>query len=83
MTAADVTYDNVLALARRLRPVDQARLVAQLAPVIEHVAAQADVASPVHLPLRGMLADLGAAPSEEDIAEVQRDMWSLLGNNAA
>jgi hypothetical protein len=74
--SAGVTLDDVLALAQRLRPVDQARLVAQLAPVVERVLNQADPPSPPpsRTPIRGLLADLGPAPSAEEIDEVRREM---------
>lgn len=33
----EVTFDQVLSLALRLRPIDQARLTARLAPKVEMV----------------------------------------------
>jgi hypothetical protein len=77
-TPDDVTFQQVLLLAQRLQPVDQARLVARLAPKVEWVLDQ--VASPAlsqpPMPLRGLLADLGPAPSAEEIDDVQREMWA-------
>jgi hypothetical protein len=74
----DVTFEQVLTLAKRLRPVDQVRLVARLAPKVEWVLNQVERSSQIHprKPLRGLLADLGPAPSAEEIDEVQHEMWA-------
>ena len=76
--ASEITFDHVFALAQRLRPVDQVRLVARLAPKVEWLLDQVDltISSPRRKPLRGLLADLGPAPSAEDIDEVQHEMWA-------
>jgi len=77
ITTTDITLDHVPALARRLHPVDQARLIARLAPTIEQVVTvspASEQATPP--PLRGLLADLGTAPSDSDITDVQYEMWS-------
>lgn len=81
MDAAGITLDQVLALARRLRPVDQARLVARLAPMVERVLDQTEptVPAPPRTPIRGLLADLGPAPSAEEIDEARREMWAAFG----
>ena len=73
-----VTLEQVLVLAQRLRPVDQARLVARLAPKVEVFLNQVESrdASRARQPLRGLFSDLGTAPSAEDIDEVQREMWA-------
>jgi hypothetical protein len=78
MTTTDITFEQVFRLARRLRPVDQARLVARLAPAMERLVEQIDhaPAEQPRVPLRGLLADLGPAPSAEEIDEVQREMWA-------
>ena len=71
MVAETATLDAVLSLARRLPARDQLRLVARLA---ESLAGRevSDLPAPS---LAGLLADLGPAPSEEDIDEVRREMW--------
>ena len=81
MGTTGVTLDQVLALARRLPPVDQARLVARLAPMVERVLDQAEPSSTAapRTPLRGLLADLGPAPSAEAIDEVRREVWASFG----
>lgn len=78
MTVTEITFEQVYTMARRLRPVDQARLVARLASTMEHPVEQVGPASPAQTParLRGLLADLGPAPSAEEIDEVQREMWA-------
>jgi hypothetical protein len=83
MTTTEVTLDQVLALARRLRPADQARLIVRLAPTIEQLLVHAQPTSGAsRLPLRGLLADLGPAPSDSDITDVQREMWATFPSDA-
>jgi len=77
MVATNVTFDQVFALAQRLRPIDQARLIVRLAPKVEWLLEQVEPrpSSSPRTPLRGLLADLGPAPSAEEIDAVQREMW--------
>lgn len=77
----EISFEQVLVLAQRLRPVDQARLAARLMPVVETVLNQVAPtdALPARKPLRGMLADLGKAPSASELDEVQRSMWATFG----
>ena len=77
ITKDEVTFDHVLSLAQRLQPTDQARLVARLAPKVEWVINHAELgdSSQARKSLRGLLADLGQAPSAEDIDEIQHEMW--------
>jgi hypothetical protein len=74
----DVTFDQVLSLALRLRPIDQARLAVRLAPKVEMLLEQIEplATDSPRKRLRGMLKDLGPAPSAEDMEEVQREMWA-------
>ena len=78
MIGNEVTLEQVFLLARQLRLVDQARLVVRLAPKVEEFLNQVEGgnASPARQPLHGWFADLGPAPSAEDIDEVQREMWA-------
>jgi hypothetical protein len=72
-----VTLDQVLGLAQQLSPRDQARLVARLAPVIEDALEQQQLMPSVpRTPLRGRFADLGPAPSAEEIDEARREAWA-------
>lgn len=85
MTTTEITFEQVFRMARRLRPVDQARLVARLAPAMEQLVEQIDhaPAGRPRMPLRGLLADLGPAPSAEEIDEVQREMWASFSEEHA
>jgi hypothetical protein len=77
-TTSEVTLDQVFSLAQQLRPVDQVRLIARLAPQVETILEQT-VSVPslqTNQPLRGLLSDLGPAPSAKEIDEVQNEMWA-------
>lgn len=77
LTANEITLEQVLSLAQRLRPIDQVRLAVRLAPKVEWVLTQLENEPALtRIPLRGLLSDLGAAPSAEEIDEVQREMWA-------
>ncbi len=78
INATDITFNQVFALAQRLRPIDQARLVARLAPKVEWLLEQVEPTASAlpRAPLRGLLADVGPAPSAEEIDEIQREMWT-------
>jgi hypothetical protein len=80
--ANDVTLEQVMTLAEQLRPVDQARLVARLATKVEQLLDTIEEAEPSlslsPRPLRGLFADLGTAPSAEEIDEVQQEMWAKI-----
>lgn len=75
MSVAEVTFEQVFDLAQLLKPSDQARLISQLAEVIETTFEAQEISPPTRRPLRGLLADLGPAPSAEDIDEARREMW--------
>ena len=67
-----VTLEQVVALARQLPPLEKIRLIERIAPEIErdmqpHRAVKS---------LLGQCADLGPAPSAEDIDEIRQDMWA-------
>lgn len=73
MPTAAATFDTVFALARQLRPSDQARLIASLAPTLEHLLDRIEqpTAVPERSPLRGLLADLGSAPADAEIRRAE------------
>ncbi len=75
MTTANITFEQVLNLAQLLKPSDQARLISHLAEVIENTFEAQEISPAARRPLRGILADLGPAPSAEDIDEARREMW--------
>jgi hypothetical protein len=76
-----ITLDQVITLARQLSPLEKIRLIEQIAPEIErHMrqqnAEQAGAQEPKPLrSLLGLCADLGPAPSAEEIDEVRKEMW--------
>ncbi len=70
----NVTPDEVIALVMSLPPLEKIRLMEQLAASL-----QRDLAPKGKKPKRssrGLLADLGPAPSAEDIDEARREMWA-------
>jgi len=72
-----VTLEEALDVVKQLSPVDKARLIEQIVPDIEREL----VASPRALPtarksLWGVCADLGPAPSSEDIVQARREEWA-------
>jgi hypothetical protein len=68
-------FDDVVKDALELSTYDKVRLIERLASAVKY-----DVpSSEERLPLasaRGILAKYGSAPSDEDIAEVRREMWA-------
>lgn len=76
MTTAEVEtvqLDDVFKLAQCLSPKDMARLVVKLAPMIEEHIANPEPAKPMQL--LGIWSDFALIPTEEDIADVRREMW--------
>ena len=68
-----VSVGEVEALALGLSPIEKVRLMERLAATLEQDLKEQRKAP---LPsLRGLLADLGPAPSAEDIDEMRREMW--------
>lgn len=68
------TLDEVLSLAKKLSARDKIRLIENMAPEIER-----DLLSSQTKPLKslwGLWADLGPAPSAEEIDEVRREEWA-------
>ena len=63
----------VVELVKQLSPIDKVRLLGRVIPDLEAAIGGAE-----GKPLRfsyGALADLGSAPSAEEIDEVRREMW--------
>ena len=67
-----ISLEDVLNLAKQLSPVDKVRLFEKLAPEIERDL-QATQTTP-RKSLRGLWR--GANITDEDIAEVRREMWA-------
>jgi hypothetical protein len=73
MAATETSFDDVVQQALKLSPRDKARLIERLASVLVYDVVPAN--RPRRSP-RGILAEFGPAPSEEDIAEARRDMMA-------
>ena len=69
--SGSVTLEQVLSLARQLPLLDKVRLIERMAPDIGRDMRQGQPLKS----LLGLCADLGSAPSAEDIDEVRREMW--------
>lgn len=75
METAKVTLEQVLKLANQLSPLEKVQLIEQVAPDLE---APLEAFSKGRRPLqsaRGICADLGPAPSSEEIDEVRKEMF--------
>lgn len=69
-----VSVKEILHLISQLSVVDKVRLIEQIAPQIEH-----DLGAVAVVPrksLHGLCADLGPAPSAEDIDAARREAWA-------
>lgn len=67
------TFQQVVELALSLSPLERVRLVEKLVSVLEH-----DLSEQTKQPrksLYGLCADLGPAPSAEEIDQARREMW--------
>jgi hypothetical protein len=68
------TLEQVVSLARQLPPAEKIRLIERMVPEIER-----DMLGQRPLKrksLLGLCADLGPAPSAEDIDEIRHEMWA-------
>jgi hypothetical protein len=69
-----VTLEQVLELTKQLSLLDKVRLIERVAP---QIARALEVARPApRKSLWGLCADLGPAPSAEDIDEARREAWA-------
>ncbi|AFY81752.1 hypothetical protein [Oscillatoria acuminata] len=68
-----MTLEQVLQLAKQLSLSDKVRLIEQLALEIQRELPPTD--SQPRRSLWGLCADLGTAPSAEEIDEARRDVW--------
>lgn len=69
-----VTLNEIFNLTKKLSPRDKLRLIEQMAPEIERdmLMAQPEPRES----LWGLWADLGPAPSAEEIDEARREAWA-------
>ncbi|HQR33266.1 MAG TPA: hypothetical protein PLK30_11035 [Blastocatellia bacterium] len=77
MSTAEITIEQVLSFAQTLKPLEQAHLISRLASLMETNVSILEQKQPMpRRPLHGILADLGPAPSAEEIDEARREMWA-------
>ena len=70
---ATLSYEDVLEAARNLAPDERNRLLEELGAD----ASSSPGAEPMpKRSLLGLVADLGPAPSAEDIDEIRQEMWA-------
>jgi hypothetical protein len=73
-TKRGATLDEVVELAKRLSPAEQARLIERVAP---ELARALDFGRPAAgVSLLGLLKDLGPAPSAEEIDAARKEAWA-------
>lgn len=65
--------EDALSLALELSTLDKVRLMEQLASTVEHDLSQSQGKS--FPSLYAVFADLGNAPSADDIDELRRELW--------
>jgi hypothetical protein len=68
-----VTVEQAIAILKQLSPRDQLKVIAQVLPEAEQRLSD-DEQKPLRS-LKGLWADLGPAPSAEEIDEARREMW--------
>jgi hypothetical protein len=71
-----IFLDQVTTLALRLSPVDKVRLIERLAPHLERDLIASTRPSAGSRSLYGLCADLGPAPSAEEIDQARREAWA-------
>ena len=77
MSTTEITIEQIMKLAQTLKPTEQAQLLSRLASVVEKAVVGLEPKQPMpRRSLHGILADLGPAPSVEDIDEARREMWA-------
>ena len=69
-----VTLEEALDLVKQLSPVDKARLIERIVPDIERELTATQPAP--RKSLWGLCADLGPAPSAEEIGQARREEWA-------
>jgi hypothetical protein len=74
MTEKITTLNEVFALVDDLSPLDKVRLMEKIATSLK-VNIREEFQQPIES-MYGICADLGTAPSAEDIDEVRREIWA-------
>jgi len=71
---SQATVDQIIALARRLTPLEKLKIIGHLAPDLEEALGKIGPGSPpLRRSLYGRFRGLGI--SEQDIAQARREMW--------
>ncbi len=68
-----MTVEQVIDMVKRLPPRDRLRVVSQVLPELER---ELPVRPQPRKSLRGLCADLGPAPSAEEIDQARREAWA-------
>ncbi len=68
-----VTVESVLEMLRKLSPRDRLRVIARALPEVEQELPESRQKLKS---LKGLWADMGPAPSAEEIDEARREMWA-------
>jgi hypothetical protein len=73
MPTQPVTVEQVIDMIKQLPPRDRLRVVSQVLPELEQ---ELPVGPRPRKSLRGLCADLGPAPSAEEIDQARREAWA-------
>ncbi len=73
-----MTLEQVLTIANQLSLADRLRLIERILPGVQQ--AMVEVSPTPKRSLYGLCADLGSAPSAEEIDEVRQEMWANFGD---
>jgi hypothetical protein len=76
MSENTMRLDEVMTLALQLSPLDKLRLIERLAPHLERDWIASTQPHSEHRSLHGLCADLGPAPSAEEIDQARREAWA-------
>jgi hypothetical protein len=72
-----MTLEQVLTIANQLSIADRLRLIERMLPDFQQ--ALTDVSPTPKRSLYGLCADLGSAPSAEEIDEMRKEAWANFG----
>ena len=73
-----MTLEQVLTIANQLSLADRLRLIERILPGVQQ--AMVEVNPTPKRSLYGLCADLGSAPSAEEIDEIRQEMWANFGD---
>lgn len=74
MAAESISLEDVVTLAMRLSPRDKLHLVERVLPDLAG-SLSGNPSEPHRRSLLGLCADLGRAPSADDIDKVRQEIW--------